>query len=102
VLEELLDVRHVGVGLDDVAQRGPGGGQRRLDVLAGLLDLRAHVALAHHVALPVPCELAGDEDRLPRLHDDDVGVERVPADHSLGKLVRLDVLSLHGVLLDCC
>ena len=99
VLEELLDVGHVGVGLDDVVQRGAGRGQGGLDVLAGLLDLRPHVALAHHVALPVPRELAGDEDRLPRLDHDDVGVERVAADHPLGELVRLDILSLHAGLL---
>src|SRR5262249_54436795 len=96
VLEELLDVGDVGVRLHDVAQRGPGGGQRRLDVLAHLTDLRAHVAAPDRLALAISRELAGHEDRLLPFDDHDVGVQHVPADHALAERFRLDVLALHG------
>src|SRR5437660_196547 len=97
VLEELLDIGDVGVRLHDVAQRGPGGSQRRLDVLAHLTDLRAHVAAPNGVAVPVPRELAGHEDRLLPFDDHDVGVQHVPAHHPLAQSLRLDVLALHGL-----
>ena len=57
VLEELLDVGHVRVGLDDVCERRAGGGERGLDVLAHLAQLCPHVARADHVAFPVAGEL---------------------------------------------
>jgi hypothetical protein len=58
VLEELLDIGDVGVGLHDVGKRGPRRGQRGLDVLADLAELRAHVAGSDDLAARSPGELA--------------------------------------------
>ena len=96
VLEELLDVGHVGIGLHDVVEGGAGRGQRRLDVLAHLAKLRAHVAGPDDVAARASGELARHEDRLLALDDHHVGVQHVAADYSLAEGGWLDVLSLHG------
>jgi hypothetical protein len=95
VLEELLDVGDVGVGLHDVGEGRPGRGERGLDVLAHLAELRAHVAGSHHVAARAPRELARHEDRLLALDDHHVRVEHVAPHHSLAQRRRLDVLALH-------
>jgi len=95
VLEELVDVGDVGVGLDDVGQRGPGGLERRLDVLAHLAKLGPHVAPAHHVALRIARELARHEDRPPALDHHHVGVEHVAPDDSFAERGGLDVLTFH-------
>jgi hypothetical protein len=92
VLEELLDVGDVGVGLHDVGEGGAGRGQRRLDVLAHLAELRAHVAGADHLAARTASELAGHEDRPLALDDHHVGVEDVAAHDPLGERGRLQVL----------
>jgi hypothetical protein len=93
--EELVDVGHERRHLHDVGQAGPGRGQGDLDVLAHLPDLGAHVALAHHVAVDVARELAGQEDQPPALHRDHVRVDRLAARHARGDSRGLDVLSLH-------
>src|SRR5262249_15369919 len=97
VLEELLDVRDVRVGLHAIGERGASRGQRRLDVLADLTDLRAHVASPDRLALAIPRELAGHEDRLLAFDDHDMGIEHVPINHPLAERFRLDVLALHGL-----
>ena len=98
MLEELLDVGDVGVGLDDVGEGGAGRGERGLDVLAHLTELRAHVAGPDDLAGRAAGELARHEDRLLALDDHHVGVEDVAADDSLAERQRLDVLSFHEVV----
>src|SRR5215831_14365107 len=98
VLEELIDVGDVGVGLHDIGERGPRRGQRGLDVLADLAELRPHVARSDDLAARSSGELARDEDRLLALHDDHVRVEHVTAHHPLAERFRLDVLSFHDAL----
>src|SRR5215471_3518399 len=61
VLGEFRVVCDVGVRLDDVAQAGAGGFEASLDVLADLLDLGAHIALADTNALRGTRQLAGDK-----------------------------------------
>ena len=51
--EELVNVRHVRGGLHQVIQGGTGGRQGRLEVLADLADLGAHVAFADHITVTV-------------------------------------------------
>src|SRR5262249_31647290 len=66
------------------------------DILADLSELRAHVALAHHVAVDVPRELARDKDQPLPFHHDDVGIQDTAVHDPLGQRFRLDVLSVHG------
>ena len=98
VLEVFVHVGDVGRGLDDVGERRAGGFERGLDVLADLLDLGAHVALADAVAVAVARRLAGDED-LPRaadLDDHDLGIEDLVAGFADMQLVRLDAFAFGG------
>src|SRR5262249_8274737 len=70
--------------------------QRGLDVLADLADLGAHVALAHHVAVAVARELAGDEDQALAFDRDHVGVECMAAADRGGERIGMDVLAGDG------
>src|SRR5882724_4409636 len=102
MLEVGIHVGDIGRGLDDVGERGAGGFERGLDVLADLLDLGAHVALADAIAVAVARRLAGDENLPGAAHfdDHDLGIEDLVAVLAHMQLVRLDALALrrHGTL----
>src|SRR5262249_6468846 len=68
MLEEFIDVGSEGLGADEISQRCSGGGQRRLQVLADLTNLRAHIPFTDDLAVVVPRKQAGHEDQLPRNH----------------------------------
>jgi len=73
--EELVDVRDIGGRLHDIVQRRAGCSKRGSDILADLTELDAHVALADHVALGVPCELARHKDHPLPFDHDDMGIQ---------------------------
>jgi hypothetical protein len=93
--EELVDVRDIGGRFHDVVDGRAGGGECGGDILADLPELRAHVALAHHVAVGVPGELARDKDHPLPFDHDDVGIQDTAVHDPLGQRLRLDVLSVH-------
>ena len=95
VFEELVDVGHEGRGLDQVVERGAGGFERVLQVLADLFDLRAHIAGADNVAVLVARQLAGNKHELFAGGNDDMGIEYVAADIALEQRIRLDFLDGH-------
>src|SRR5262249_51714710 len=95
VLGEFRVVGDEGVGLDDVGQGGAGSLEASLDVLADLLDLGAHIALADTNALRVTRQLTGDKDHFAGAADgDDVGIGRVSAAHADMDALRLNLLAL--------
>src|SRR3954465_9967676 len=66
MLEEFVDVGGEGLGPDEIGERRAGRRQGRLQVLADLADLRAHVSFADDLAGLVAGEQAGHEDQLSR------------------------------------
>src|SRR5688572_26532173 len=96
--EELVDIRDIGGRLDDVVDGRAGGGERSRDILADLPELRAYVPLANHVALGVTRELAGHKDHPLSFDHDDMRIQDMPIHNALGKPLRLDILSIHGML----
>src|SRR5205807_306899 len=75
--------------------------ERRLDVLADLLDLGAHVTFAHAIAVAVARRLPGNENLPGAAHfdDHDLGIEDLVAVFAHMQLGRLDALALgtHGI-----
>src|SRR5881296_2583925 len=95
--EELVDIRDIGGRLDDIVQRRASCRERGADILADLPELDARVTLADHVALGVPCELARHKDHPLPFDHDDMGIQDMAIHNTLGKPLRLDVLSVHGM-----
>src|SRR5437588_4586992 len=94
VLGELRVVGDVSIGLDDVGQGGPDGFEAGSEVLADLLDLRAHIALANANPLRVARQLAGDEDHLAgATYGNDLGVPSLAVDHADMDALRLNLLA---------
>lgn len=81
--EELVDVGGERLGADEIAERRAGGRQRRLQVLADLTDLSAHVALADDVARLVAGEQTGHEDEFARNDGHHRRIEYVSPDDAL-------------------
>jgi hypothetical protein len=95
VLGELLEIGHVGVGLDDVGEGGAGRLETGLDVLADLLDLGAHVPLADAIALWVAGQLPGDKDLPPGATDrHDLAVGRLAGHNPDMHALRLDLFAV--------
>src|SRR5262249_21731504 len=95
VFREFRVIGDESVGLDDVGEGGTRRFEAGLDVLADLLDLRPHVALADTIAVGVAGELPGDKHHLPGAADrDDVGIGRVAGPHYDMEALRLDLLAL--------
>src|ERR1700730_5310477 len=95
VLGKFLVIGDVSVGLDDVREGGAGRFEAGLDVLPGLLDLGAHVALTDTIAVRGAGELPGDEDHFPGAADrDGVGIGRVAGPHHDMDAMRLNFLAL--------
>ena len=95
MFREFLVIGDVGVGFDDVGEGGAGRFEAGFDVLPDLLDLGAHVALPHAIAVGVAGELPGDKEHAPGAADsDDMRVSRLPRpDHDMDAL-RLDLFPL--------
>src|SRR5580704_3284834 len=95
VLGELLEIGHVGVGLDDVGEGGAGRLETGLDVLADLLDLGAHVPLADAIALWVAAQLPGDKDLPPGATErHDLAVGRLAGHNPDMHALRLDLFAV--------
>src|SRR5215471_15489033 len=95
MLEELVDVCHIGGSLHQVLQRRPGGREGRLEVLTHLADLCAHITFANNIAMTVTGQLAGNKDSAPPFHDDDVGVKYVTLHDTCGELCGLYIVAWH-------